>query len=592
MCRAVVITGLPFAPIQDPKVKMKREFLDQNRAKQNAASIEDGGFGVQRAKSVSLSGQEWYSQQAHRAVNQAIGRVIRNKNDYGAVLLLDSRFSLPNNQQGLSSWVRPHILPDEGIGQAISSLVKFYKQAANSTQRRELETPPKQNDISVILQYEDETKTSRKNIPSEDEVTKVAIIQKPNSNKDRNTERQLASHEDEDDFANRSYVPPERIVARLDMKALDSQTHSNVSKLQEGLQEKENGFSPTASQPEPWEQKPNSRTSEARADFRKTAETSDSKNVEQTAAKEFFHRVRSQMSVPEFSSIRKAVVSMKQFTDPKHRKAFLNAVRKISSIILLYETFESRSTVNKPELLSLFFQLLPTHFLSDSQRWTMYLVLKESKFGKIVEDSSTSNECKKVVSLASDLLWEVWFGSASYAGQTTFLRRFEKILIPIQSDKKIRSECLPSFISLLPLEYQATANALIADLKATKKIEQIKEREKKPHGESSEQSRSAVSQKGFGESKQPRKEGPDRTNIPNPYKRQVGVEQNNLKGSASRMLESGDNSKNPFQRAIKQSESSIFTGKATSTSSAVECNAPKNLTCALCTQTYKKVSNI
>ena len=66
---------------------------------------------------------------------------------------------------------------------------------------------------------------------------------------------------------------------------------------------------------------------------------------------------------------------------------------------------------------------------------------------------------------------------------------------------------MPSFISLLPLEYQATANALIADLKATKKIEQIKEREKKPHGESSEQSRSAVSQKGFGESKQPRKEG-------------------------------------------------------------------------------------
>ena len=74
------------------------------------------------------------------------------------------------------------------------------------------------------------------------------------------------------------------------------------------------------------------------------------------------------------------------------------------------------------------------------------------------------------------------------------LRDWNKLL----TDKKIRSEGLPSFIRLLPLEFQAAANALIADLKATKKIEQIKQREKKPHGESSEQSRSAVSQKGFG----------------------------------------------------------------------------------------------
>ena len=40
----------------------------------------------------SLSGKEWYKQQATRAVNQAIGRVIRHKEDFGAIMLCDTRY--------------------------------------------------------------------------------------------------------------------------------------------------------------------------------------------------------------------------------------------------------------------------------------------------------------------------------------------------------------------------------------------------------------------------------------------------------------------------------------------------------------------
>jgi len=118
MSRAVVITGLPFPPAFDPKVKLKREYLDGTRASKSMTSKEAGGFGgtddtvlaeasgTATEKVNVLSGHEWYSQQAHRAVNQAIGRAIRNRNDYGAILLLDSRYAQPPNQQGLSKWVR------------------------------------------------------------------------------------------------------------------------------------------------------------------------------------------------------------------------------------------------------------------------------------------------------------------------------------------------------------------------------------------------------------------------------------------------------------------------------------------------------
>lgn len=39
-----------------------------------------------------LSGEDWYTQQTSRAVNQAVGRVIRHRYDYGAIIFCDERF--------------------------------------------------------------------------------------------------------------------------------------------------------------------------------------------------------------------------------------------------------------------------------------------------------------------------------------------------------------------------------------------------------------------------------------------------------------------------------------------------------------------
>lgn len=76
--RTVIITGIPYPPFKDPRVVLKRQYLD------------DLGKTAARGASI-LTGDEWYNQQASRAVNQAIGRVIRHRNDYGAILLFDDR---------------------------------------------------------------------------------------------------------------------------------------------------------------------------------------------------------------------------------------------------------------------------------------------------------------------------------------------------------------------------------------------------------------------------------------------------------------------------------------------------------------------
>lgn len=112
--RAVVITGMPFSMKTDPKVRLKREYLDKLF------------FSCQNDSKV-LSGERWYVQQAARAVNQAVGRVIRHRYDYGSIIFLDERFAQQNHQQQMSYWLRPYIKCYPKFGEAVFSLTKFFR---------------------------------------------------------------------------------------------------------------------------------------------------------------------------------------------------------------------------------------------------------------------------------------------------------------------------------------------------------------------------------------------------------------------------------------------------------------------------------
>ncbi|XP_037091332.1 Fanconi anemia group J protein homolog [Pollicipes pollicipes] len=76
--RAVITVGIPYPNVKDIQVDLKKLY--------NTAHASSRGL---------LSGHEWYGIQAYRALNQALGRCIRHRYDWGAILLVDDRFGRP-----------------------------------------------------------------------------------------------------------------------------------------------------------------------------------------------------------------------------------------------------------------------------------------------------------------------------------------------------------------------------------------------------------------------------------------------------------------------------------------------------------------
>ena len=61
--RLVIIVGVPLPNMYDPYLIIKKE--------------------------INSHDEKWLNKQAMRAVNQAIGRVIRHRNDFGSIVLIE-----------------------------------------------------------------------------------------------------------------------------------------------------------------------------------------------------------------------------------------------------------------------------------------------------------------------------------------------------------------------------------------------------------------------------------------------------------------------------------------------------------------------
>ncbi|XP_072548054.1 Fanconi anemia group J protein [Salminus brasiliensis] len=117
--RAVVTIGIPFPNIKDLQVELKMKYNDQHSKSRGL-----------------LPGGRWYEIQAYRALNQALGRCIRHKNDWGALILVDDRFrSNPNKYiTGLSKWVRQLVKHHDNFTSAMQSLESFSHSQQGAVQ--------------------------------------------------------------------------------------------------------------------------------------------------------------------------------------------------------------------------------------------------------------------------------------------------------------------------------------------------------------------------------------------------------------------------------------------------------------------------
>ncbi|WCJ44724.1 hypothetical protein M5689_025378 [Euphorbia peplus] len=123
--RVVIVVGIPFPNLFDIQVGLKKKYNDAYKTSKNL-----------------LNGNDWYCQQAFRALNQAIGRCIRHRFDYGAIILLDERYKKEQNRMYISKWIRKSINQYEDYSMAIDGLKSFFRDVKDNISKKMTELSP------------------------------------------------------------------------------------------------------------------------------------------------------------------------------------------------------------------------------------------------------------------------------------------------------------------------------------------------------------------------------------------------------------------------------------------------------------------
>lgn len=112
--RGVVCVGIPLPPLL-PAVRLKRDYNDVLARAPSRTTYQ-------------LDGEAWYNLGAYRAVNQALGRVIRHRQDYGAAVLIDARWTAKGSMRAvryLPLWLRRLMgIRDSWLGESLSAPVE------------------------------------------------------------------------------------------------------------------------------------------------------------------------------------------------------------------------------------------------------------------------------------------------------------------------------------------------------------------------------------------------------------------------------------------------------------------------------------
>lgn len=141
--RCVIIVGLPYPNVNSPEWKARLEYIESSALSRltsddgKAASDHVPGpatslaMGKDQAQAkAKQEARDFYENACMRAVNQSIGRAIRHRNDYAAIVLVDRRFGTDRIRAKLPGWIRGGIVEGseaKGLQGLMGALSGFFR---------------------------------------------------------------------------------------------------------------------------------------------------------------------------------------------------------------------------------------------------------------------------------------------------------------------------------------------------------------------------------------------------------------------------------------------------------------------------------
>ncbi|KAF6808961.1 DNA repair helicase [Colletotrichum sojae] len=129
--RCVVIVGLPYPNINSPEWKAKTEYIETTTVQRltdpaNATVM----LREEATATAKQAARDFYENACMRAVNQSIGRAIRHRGDYAAIVLVDRRYGTDRIRGKLPGWIRGGMSGDsheKGLPQLMGALGGFFR---------------------------------------------------------------------------------------------------------------------------------------------------------------------------------------------------------------------------------------------------------------------------------------------------------------------------------------------------------------------------------------------------------------------------------------------------------------------------------
>ncbi|KAK7097155.1 ATP-dependent DNA helicase DDX11-like [Littorina saxatilis] len=118
--RCVLMVGMPYPNIKSPELKEKMDYLNAN---------------FPRDEKGRQAGQVHYENLCMKAVNQSIGRAIRHKEDYAAIILADQRYARPSVTSKLPTWISQQTITLDRFPPAVAAISKFFGKRREGSQR-------------------------------------------------------------------------------------------------------------------------------------------------------------------------------------------------------------------------------------------------------------------------------------------------------------------------------------------------------------------------------------------------------------------------------------------------------------------------